>query len=111
MQRGRAYSKECLSRVYQSDKINWTIGTDAYHGLLYKELEIAVECGAPGLKTLKGVTVNAAKMCGIEKEKGQLKAGMKADIIAVDENPLENICTLKDVSFVMKRGTVYTFFA
>lgn len=107
MQAGRAYSKECLSRVYQNDKINWTIGTDAYHGLLYKELELAIACGAPVLKTLKGVTVNAAKMCGIDKEKGQLKAGLKADVIAVDSNPLDNVSVLADVSFVMKGGKVY----
>ena len=107
MQAGRAYSRECLSRVYQNDKIKWTIGTDAYHGLLYKELELAIACGAPVLKTLKGVTVNAAKMCGIDKEKGQLKAGLKADIIAVDGNPLDHVSVLADVSFVMKGGKVY----
>jgi len=31
----------------------------------------------------------------------------RADIIAVDENPLENIRALEDVDFVMKDGTVY----
>lgn len=107
MRLGREYTRECVSRVYQSDKIRWTIGTDANHGLLYKELEIAVDCGASALTTLKAVTVNAAKMCGVEKQKGQLAAGLKADIIAVDENPLEKIGTLKDVRFVMKGGKIY----
>ena len=59
------------------------------------------------MDALKAVTVNAAKMCGVEKNKGMLKEGMLADIIAVDENPLENIHTLKNVSFVMKRGQIY----
>ena len=107
MRLGREYTRECVSRVYQSDKIRWTIGTDANHGLLYKELEIAVDCGASALTALKAVTVNAAKMCGVEKQKGQLAAGLKADIIAVDENPLEKIGTLKDVRFVMKGGKIY----
>jgi imidazolonepropionase-like amidohydrolase len=32
---------------------------------------------------------------------------MYADLIATTENPLDNINTLKSVSFVMKEGKVY----
>jgi imidazolonepropionase-like amidohydrolase len=46
-------------------------------------------------------------MCGLENCTGQITVGMKADLIAVDENPLEKIGTLKDVKFVMKSGKVY----
>ena len=38
---------------------------------------------------------------------GQLKEGFYADIIAVNENPLENITPLQNVIFVMKDGKVY----
>ncbi|MBS6398140.1 MAG: amidohydrolase family protein [Clostridiales bacterium] len=103
----REYSRQCMNQIYQSGKIRYTIGTDANHGLLYKELEYACEGGASALDALKGVTVNAAKMCGLEKKTGQLAKGLKADIIAVDENPLEQINTLKDVRFVMKSGKIY----
>lgn len=105
--KAREYSRQCLNQIYRSDKIRWTIGTDANHGLLYKELEFAVEGGASPLTAVKAVTVNAAKMCGLEKKTGQLTAGLKADIIAVDEDPLANVSTLKTVSFVMKGGKVY----
>ena len=103
----REYSRQCLNQIYKSGKIRYTIGTDANHGLLYKELEYAVAGGASNLDAVKGVTVNAAKMCGLEKTTGQLAAGLKADIIAVDENPLDNVSSLKDVCFVMKSGKVY----
>ncbi|PYU08497.1 MAG: amidohydrolase, partial [Acidobacteria bacterium] len=43
---------------------------------------------------------------GVDKERGFLKPGMAADIIATPENPLENIQTLKKVSFVMKDGAI-----
>ena len=66
-----------------------------------------MEGGASTLDAVKAVTVNAAKMCGLEKTTGQLAAGLKADIIAVDENPLDNVSALKDVCFVMKSGKVY----
>ena len=38
---------------------------------------------------------------------GAIAAGMLADIVATDENPLNNIRTIEKVSFVMKEGVVY----
>ncbi|MEY8338760.1 amidohydrolase family protein [Lachnospiraceae bacterium 62-35] len=105
--KNRAYSRKCLEQVVRSDKISYTLGTDAYHGMLYKELEFTVDMGGKAIDAVKGVTVNAAKMCGLEKKKGSLAKGMQADIIAVKENPVENVSTLKDVIFVMKNGCVY----
>ncbi len=107
MHDAREYSRQCINQIYQSGKIRYTLGTDANHGLLYKELEYACEGGASTLDALKGVTIRAAQMCGLENCTGQITVGMKADLIAVDENPLEKIGTLKDVKFVMKSGKVY----
>ena len=52
------------------------------------------------------MTVNVAGLLGVDKERGFLKPGMAADIIATPESPAENIQTLKKVSFVMKDGAV-----
>ncbi len=106
MRAAREYSRQCINQIYQSKKIRYTIGTDANHGLLYKELEYACEGGASSLEALKGVTVHAARMCGLEKKTGQIAKGMKADLIAVDDNPLEEIRALKNVRFVMKSGKI-----
>lgn len=103
----REYSRACMYPIYTNPKIRWTLGTDANHGLLYRELEFAVDAGAPRVEAVKGVTVNAAKMCGIEGKTGQLAEGLNADLIAVSEDPLTTANALKDVCFVMKRGTVY----
>ena len=65
-----------------------------------------VEAGVPAKDTLKIMTTNAAKLLGVEKQRGSIAPGMFADIIATPENPLENIQTLKSVSFVMKNGKV-----
>jgi len=56
---------------------------------------------------LQALTTNAAEVLGVEETRGALQKGMMADIIAVDENPLVNIDTLKSVQFVMKEGTVF----
>jgi imidazolonepropionase-like amidohydrolase len=66
-----------------------------------------VEAGIPAKVILQALTTNAARLMGVEKERGALRVGMKADIIATSANPLENIQTLKSVTFVMKNGSVF----
>ena len=66
-----------------------------------------VEAGIPPLLILQALTTNAARLLGVENERGALRAGMKADIIATPANPLERIGTLKSVTFVMKNGKVF----
>jgi imidazolonepropionase-like amidohydrolase len=65
------------------------------------------KAGLPPLVILQALTTNAAKLLGIEQSRGAIKPGMRADIIAVRGNPLENIETVKDVVFVMRNGKVY----
>ena len=66
-----------------------------------------IAAGIPNAIILQALTTNAAKLLGVEKERGALRVGMKADIIAVDDNPLEKIETVKKVSFAMKNGKVF----
>jgi imidazolonepropionase-like amidohydrolase len=65
-----------------------------------------IEAGVPAADTLRAMTVNAARLLGVDRERGFLKPGMAADIIATPENPIEDIRTLKEVSFVMKNGAI-----
>ena len=66
-----------------------------------------VEAGIPSRIILQALTTNAAKLLGVEKTRGALSVGMRADIIAVDDNPIDKIETLKNVGFVMKNGKVF----
>ena len=65
------------------------------------------ETGIPSLVILQALTTNPARLLGVEKTRGWIKPGMRADIIAVRDNPLEKIETVKDVVFVMRHGKVY----
>jgi adenine deaminase len=65
------------------------------------------ETGVPSVVILQALTTNPAKVLGVEKTRGWLKPGFRADIIAVRDNPLEKIETVKDVVFVMRNGKVY----
>jgi len=52
------------------------------------------------------MTTNAARLMGMEKQRGVIRAGFAADIIAAPANPLEDINALKQVNFVMKDGKI-----
>jgi imidazolonepropionase-like amidohydrolase len=83
------------------EKAGNTRGSEAMRGI-----EPWVEAGIAPKDLLQAMTINAARLMGVDKQRGLLRVGLAADIIAVPENPLENINTLKKVSFVMKNGAV-----
>jgi imidazolonepropionase-like amidohydrolase len=65
------------------------------------------EAGVPTKDTLQAMTINAARLLGVDGQRGAIKPGLAADIIAMPENPLDNIQAVRKVSFVMKDGSVF----
>lgn len=65
-----------------------------------------VEAGIAPKLILQAMTTNAARLMGMEKERGTIAPGFDADIVATPENPLQNIDTVRRVGFVMKAGRV-----
>ena len=64
------------------------------------------DAGIPPADILKCMTLNAAELLRIQNERGAISKGFFADIIAVPEDPLQNIETLRAVNFVMKNGRI-----
>jgi imidazolonepropionase-like amidohydrolase len=64
--------------------------------------------GIPPKDILKAMTSTGYLAADIVKdERGPIKKGFYADIIAVNGDPLTNIDALRDVQFVMKNGDVF----
>jgi imidazolonepropionase-like amidohydrolase len=61
----------------------------------------------PAKDILKIMTVNGYLVADVYDKRGPIRVGMPADLIAVRENPLENIDTLRDVRSVMKNGLFF----
>jgi imidazolonepropionase-like amidohydrolase len=61
----------------------------------------------PPADIIRAMTVNGYRASDIIKERGLIKPGMFADVIAVAGDPLANIDALRSVQFVMKNGMVY----
>lgn len=97
-----------FSKAYKKG-VKIAFGTDAGvfpHGLNGKEFFYMVEVGMTPMDAIISATTTNAIV--LENNMiGEITAGKYADIIAVDDNPLENIKTLEKVSFVMKNGVVY----
>ena len=53
------------------------------------------------------MTTRAAALLGVEKERGAIRVGLAADLIATPVNPLRDITGLKKIDFVMKRGQIH----
>lgn len=84
------------------------LGTDAGagpHGMSGKEMTAYVAHGMRPADALRAGTVNAAQLLRTG-DRGRLREGLLADIVAVAGNPLEDIRVVEDVRFVMLGGAV-----
>ncbi|HKC88037.1 MAG TPA: amidohydrolase family protein, partial [Blastocatellia bacterium] len=61
----------------------------------------------PPADILRAITINGYKAADIIKERGPIKPGLFADLIAVAGDPLTDIDALRNVRFVMKNGAVF----
>lgn len=85
-------------------------GTDAGvypHGWNAKQFKWMTRFGLTPMAAIQSATIHAADLIGIKDKTGSIKAGKKADIIALAINPIDDITALEQVQFVMKNGIVY----
>jgi len=75
------------------------------HGDNAREIEMMVAYGMPTIDALKSATSVAGAV--LHMDIGQVKAGMFADLIAVEGDPTRDVAALRKVTFVMKAGTIY----
>ena len=104
-----ALIQDTFAKAYKAG-VKIGFGTDAAvypHGENAKEFAYMVEAGMPAQEAILSATAVNAGILGMSDKIGTLETGKLADIIATDENPLQNISTLETVFFVMKDGVVY----
>jgi imidazolonepropionase-like amidohydrolase len=68
------------------------------------EIVLLHEAGLSAVQALRAATFDAAECIGLGAELGTLEPGKRADILAVEGNPLADIASLFSVSAVFKDG-------
>lgn len=120
-----------MRAVREFAKMGGVVGVGEDAGYIYmmygfsviRELELHQEAGFHPIDVIQHATGNNAKILGMQDKLGRIKQGYLADLILIDENPLENfkflyptgVMDLKDgklirrggVKWVIKDGIVY----
>lgn len=99
--------KKALKLAYDKG-VKIAFGTDAGvndHGTNGYELVLMKQAGMPERAILESATVNAADLMDLTDVTGTIEVGKEADIIASKADPLKDIGTLMNPTFVMARGT------
>jgi hypothetical protein len=73
---------------------------------VHRELAMLVAAGLSPAEAIRAATVNCAELVGAGTALGQIKAGFKADLIAVDGDPLAKIEDLQRITLIVRGGEV-----
>lgn len=84
------------------------VGTPGNHAgdNMQEPIMMVTDCGMSPAESIYASTLNPAALLDRQDDLGSIEDGKLADIIAVPENPLDNIEALNDVFFVMKDGNI-----
>lgn len=90
--------------------INVATGTDAgnigtQHAAAYfGELLAMQQAGMSNAQILKASTINAATAFGKQSQAGSIEKGKWANMLLLNNNPLENLAAVNDINLVINRG-------
>jgi imidazolonepropionase-like amidohydrolase len=113
LRRGEHMLPRLRSTIQRAHKLGVKIVTGADTGYgpdslsrISGEVAAFVDMGFTPLDALQAATVRAAELLRLDKTTGVLAAGLEADLIAVDGNPLKDPRVLQDVLLVVSNGRV-----
>jgi len=75
------------------------------HGKNWLEMEAMQHAGMPAAEVLISATSRNARILRLS-DRGQLKPGLLADLVAVDGDPTRDVSAVEHVRFVMKGGQI-----
>lgn len=78
-----------------------------YHDEFALELEMAANyCGVNPYEAFAMATVNAAALCGVEKDLGSVTVGKKAHFAVFAQDPIADIKAAQDCCMTVKNGQI-----
>ena len=102
--------REMASNAYKLG-VNIIAATDTGYGpestlRLSMELEELTGIGMTAFEAIRSATSGAATFLDIDDHTGTIKAGLDADLLVVERNPLEQLRTIRDPLLIVNNGKV-----
>lgn len=103
------HKRNLLANAYKKG-LKMVAGTDAGtpyvpFGHIVDELKIFTECGYSNYEAIAAATSLASELIG-ETRIGTIRKGNWADMIVIEDNPLDNILALRNPEIVVKGGEI-----
>ena len=98
--------------LFNKQGVKILAGTDTPIGFLtpgfslHKELELLVESGLTPLQALRAATITPAEFFNLEDKMGTVEVGKFADLVILNNNPLNNIKHTQDIHAVILKGHI-----
>ena len=73
---------------------------------MHQEFELLVACGIPPAAVLSAATLSAARILGQSEHLGEISVGKTADIVILNQDPLEDIRNTRSICDVIRAGRV-----
>jgi imidazolonepropionase-like amidohydrolase len=98
-----------IIKMLHDAKVPIVAGTDGAlpgHSLL-RTLELFVEAGLTPAQAIATATTVPAKFMRVDKDVGTIEPGMRADLLVLDADPLQNISNIRKGRWVVANGRLY----
>lgn len=93
------------ARLAHEAGLRIAVGSDAAAGYgTHIEIELLQEAGLNPVTILRAATLGGAQFLGRERDLGSVEAGKTADLVLLDENPLNDARNLRSVFLILKGG-------
>ena len=101
--------RDSFTKAHQAG-VRIVYGTDAGvypHGDNAKQFSYMVKNGMTPTEAIQAATIHAADVMGWGNQVGQINSGFFADIVALRDNPIDDIKALENIEVVIKGGQLF----
>jgi len=104
----RTFHEAGIPIVVGTDSGSWPHFLNLLHGpTTVREMELLVEPGMEPAEVIASATIIPATMMGIEHEVGSIEIGKRANLLILEDDPLQDISSLKSLLWVVKDGKAW----